>query len=533
MVNMGVKILDLDFKNLLNSFFLLFCFSVQILFQSANAFEWQIRPNFSLSEIYDDNLKLAQTGKQSGFVTEFSPGLTLRGVSPWSNVNLNYRLQGLYNRYNNDTVNLLNQLNMRALLQPVQNTFFIQTSSNISQQNPSINFLATDNIAGRGTSVQNENFSIAPYLTPHFGQYATGLIKFGFTDNFFNNTSSLQNSGLVNNPITNSTTILKQGGLSSGTYFNTDSWSFNYYSSDQRNAGGSDVRFENYVGNGRVYLDRQWNVFAQTGYENNFYQTFINTTTNHNNLKNGFFYTVGVQWKPSLWYSLEAGGGNNSYATLRYNPSENLNSFVTYRYTKVGLNLGSSWNGRLSYTTALSSWNLSYQQQTTTLQEILTSQEIGLKVDPSTGLLTIPYIINLGNLVNDVIILKNGAFNFSYRLGKSTYNASFYNTRRAFQLSGEMDTVYGVSGSWNWQIIPRLTYFLQPLWQTTHTSLNNSNTIDLFGVSMGVTRGVPINLGRPLLLNSTLELRHTQQSSSQSGLSYDENRATANFFVQF
>lgn len=550
MGNMGIKNNGLGLRKTLSPVCLLLLVGSTV--HPVYGFEWQTRLNLTMSEMFDDNLNLSSINKKSGFVTEVAPGVVINGQSPMSNFNLNYRLQGLYNGQGSDAVDVLHQLQMSSLYQPISNTFFIQTSSSISQQNRSNSLVATDNISGNGSRTETKTLSIIPYLTPHFGQYATGLLKGGYTGTYFDSSNSSPNSvqfnNSFNNPITNSETILKQAGLTSGTYFNVTNWGLNYSSQEQNNAGGGNTRFENYAANARYFLNRQFNLFAQTGYENNSYATQANTTGLNNNIKNGFTYTVGGQWRPSLWYSLEIGAGNNSHVTMQYNPSSNLTSTITYNYKNVGLNLGPSWDARLNYTTPMSNWGLNYHQDTATIQQILTSQGVfttdafgnPVPVTNLTGQFQSPlYLVNLPNLVNDVLIRKRADFNFSYNTGKSSYNANLYNERRSYQLNPELDTVYGVSGSWQWQFIPRLSFYLRPLWQSTQSSktsgsgLNPSGDNTLFQVSMGLTRGIPINLGRPMLLNTTLDLRHIEQMSGVATSEYIENRATANFFVQF
>ena len=504
------------------------CFSAG----QALAFQWQARPNLTMSEAFDDNLQLASVNKKSGFVSQVTPGLFLNGQSPWSNFNLNYRLQGFYNDQGSDAIDIYHQLQTNSLLQPIQNTLFIQSSSSISQQNITPGLLATDSVAGRRNMVTNENFNIAPYLTPHFGQVATGLLKFGYGRSFFNEPNTSSDSTQTSNLISNSQTIQKQAGLTSGAYFNVFSWNLNYSSQDQTQSGSPDVIFENYTANGRYFINRNYNVFLQTGYENNSYQTAGN-----NGVKNGFFYTGGMQWQPSLWYSMELGVGNNDHVTIRYNPSNNLNSFVTYRYNNVGLNLGSSWDAGLNYTTLRSRWGVTYHQDTTTVQQILASQNvfanngIGVGGGSQVGyLLSNPSLLNNNN---GALISRQANFNVSYMLGRTTLNASAYNTRRSYLLSQEQDTVYGLSGGLQWQVISRLNFYLQPLWQSTRSTLTELNS-SLYQVAMGLTRGIPINLGRPLMLNTTLDLRHIEETGSGiTTNNYIENRATANFFVQF
>jgi uncharacterized protein (PEP-CTERM system associated) len=533
MENMGIKKYDLGFSKVLNYVFLIFNVCITALYSCrAYGFEWQLRTNLTMQEIYDDNLGLSQTNQQAGFATQVTPGVILRGVSPSSNVSLNYSLQGLYNAQNSDAVQAFHQLNMNALLQPVQNTLYIQTSSSITQQNTGNNFIATDNIAGKGYMTQVENVNISPYLTPHFGQYATGLLKAGFTGNYYN-----VPAGFANDSLSNAQTILTQGALTSGTYFGLLSWGLNYSSSDQQNSIGQqqaysqgDVRFKSYSANTRYYLVRQFNVFAQAGEENNYYAT--QSATNQTSYKNGFYYTVGGQWKPSLWYSLEVGVGSNSHVLMQYNPSNNLTSSVTYNYTTVGVNLGSSWAANINYTHNMSHYGFVYTQSTATVQEILATQQVFFITNPQTGAQATPYIINLPGLVNDVFIVKHAALNASYNTGKSTFNASVFNDRRTDQVTQELDTIYGISGNWNWQIENRLNFYLTPTLQFASSNINTSNN-DLYEVTIGLTRGIPVYLGRPMLLNATVQGQHIKEISGTEGNSYTENRATVGFNVQF
>lgn len=425
--NMGNHKLRLDFAQRFNRHLLLLTSLAGVYAPAAFGFEWIARPNLSMSEMFDDNLNLSQTAKKAGAVTEITPGFYLKGQSPWSNVNLNYRLQGLYNAQADDAVTVNHQLQFSSTLQPVQNTLFLDTSATIAQQNASNSFIATDNISGRSTT-QNENFNISPYFTPHFGQYATGLLKGGYGRSFFDQSNSGGGSSSSTSTIGDSETISKQIGLTSGTYFNVLSWGLNYNGQNQQTSGtatnsGGDTRFESYAANGRYFINQNWNVFAQGGYENNHYQTISNS------VKNGFDYTGGVQWKPSNWYSIEGGIGNNSHATIQYNPSNNLTSHVTYNYKTVGLNLGSTWDAGLMYTTQMSRWNLGYTQQTMTTQQALNAlyaysskyNSLYEITDPNTAkILQDPNntqsflnafgansrLINAPKLVNDVLITK-------------------------------------------------------------------------------------------------------------------------------
>ena len=495
--------------------------------QKANALDWRVRPYLSMSEVFSDNLTLSDTAKQSGFVSEISPGFSLYGSSPWSNFNLNYRLQGLYNAGASDAFDVKHQLQMNSLYQVIRNTLFVQANSSISQQNVSNSFIATDNLSGNRGRTENKNFSISPYWTPHFGQYASGLFKVGYQSSSFDNSDSL--TGFVSD----SKTYSAQAGLSSGSKFSKVKWNLNYSLQENKRDLGGDVRFEQYSGDVRYYLTRKFNVFGQFGYENNDYLTLNNT------LNNGFFYTFGGRWSPSKWYSLEAGYGNNKFVTVRFNPSANLTSFITYRNKDVGLNTGNSWDANINYRAKQAVVNARYSQQTTTVQDILYQQFYlidpnAFSFDPTTGAITGISIINLPAFFNDVVVSKQADLTFGYQTGKSYYNLSLYNTRRTYELNPQQDDVFGASASWQWQFAPRLNFYLRPTWQST--SISNagvSSSNDRYDVALGLTRAIPINLGRPLMMNTGLEFRHISQMSDLSSNDYTENRATANFAVRF
>ncbi|WP_083385633.1 TIGR03016 family PEP-CTERM system-associated outer membrane protein [Methylomonas sp. LWB] len=518
------------------------------------ALEWRATPSMSISEIFSDNLNLSENAKKSGFVTDISPGISLFGSSALSSFNLNYRLQGLYNAQGSDSVDFNHQLQMSSRYQIIRNRLFVETSSSISQQNISNAFVATDNISGNGSRTEAKNFNISPYWTPRFGRFANGLFKVGYSRSSFDNGDSALVSPLVQNLISDSDSFFKEARLTSGSEFSSVTWGMNYSSREQNRNSGQDVRFEEYSGNARYYFNRKFNVFGQAGFSDNSYRTLA-----ANSINNGFFYTIGGRWSPSLWYSLEVGVGNNKHVTMTFNPSSNFSSAITYRNKDVGLNTGSSWDANLNYRVQRFSLGFSYSQDTTTLQQLLVEQGFFLRdasgnltgvtdlqdlisqgflaLDGSGNVIKGPnynnsqLVLNPFDLVDDVIVRKRASVNLAYQTGKSRFNATAFNERRSYELRVGEDSAYGISGGWQWSFVPRLSFYLQPSWQHSVGSAASNTRYD---VALGLTRSVPINLGRPLLMNTKLEFRHIEQNSDSSfGFDYTENRATANFAVRF
>lgn len=505
---------------------------------NASALDWRMTPFLSTSEIFSDNLNLAPDNSKSGFVTELAPGFNLYGNSVWGNFDMNYRLQGLYNAGGRDAIDVNHQLQMNSQYQLLRDRVFVDTSSSITQQNTSGAQIGTDNISGNGNRADTQSFSISPYWTPKFGQWANGLFRVGYSRISFDNASSDRDGPSVSRFISDSNTYSWQGGLSSGAKFDVVKWNLNYSHQEQQRANGNDVRFANYTADARYFINRTFNLLVLGGYDDN---QFGDT---NNNFKNGFSYEVGGQWKPSMWYSIEAAVGNNQHITVQANPSKQLSANVTFRNKEVGLNRGTSWDGALNYQSMQGSVQFHYFQETTTVQQLYTRQGVYMQ-DPNgsliqlndasgnianTDLLQQGFILfNPTGFVDDVIVRKRADLGFNYQLGKSTYNATIYNERRSYSLTASQDDVYGATANWNWQFAQRFSFYLRPLWQTTQGSFDSTR----YDVALGLTRSFPINLGRPSLLNTGIELRHIDQSSDNALGDYKENRATANFAVRF
>jgi hypothetical protein len=490
---------------------------------------WLVQPGVTVSEIFSDNLKLSPTRPESGFVSEVSPSVRVSGETARSRVNANYRLQGLYNAGGREAVSVNHQLLATGLLQAIPNTLFVNASSAISQQNSSNALVATDNIAGNFARLNSQSVAISPYWTPHFGRYANGLLKLGYShvsvDQLAGSPSPLLNPLLNTRVMSDANTVSKQAQLSNGRYFNHWQWSVDYSAEQQQRQSGQDVRFERYASNNRYALNRHWSLLAQGGYENNAF------TSLNSRIRNGFYYQVGAQWQPNYWLSLEALGGNNQQLGLRLTPSAFFSADLIYRYKSVGLNSGSSWEGTLRYQPGQSLWQLRYSEDTTTLQKLLQNQAETL--DPNRPQASQPdplgYAIRLPNVVDDVLVRQRGELSWQYTSGKSQYQATVYNERRSYSASAGHDQVNGISGRWQLQLAPRWSLYAQPLWQVADGIASQQRR----DIAVGVIHGLPISLLRPAPISAKLEFRHSSQQADRADFRFEENRLTASVFIPF
>ena len=499
--------------------------------QTSNAVNWSIIPTAQLQEIYSDNIRLSPKGSEKGaLVTELDPGVSVIGRTARTTLNLNYRMQNLYNAQGDGGLTINNQLQYNSSNVLVQNKLFLTSRSSISQQNINNTQIAVDNISGSGSRTTVSTFGLSPYWTPTFGHYANGRLGVNYDTV---NTGSASSSG----SISDSNTLGENIQINSGSKFSKLSWGLSFNNTESYRSGGNDVKFQNSSANIRPYINKNFSLFAQGGYSNN---SFVSTTTTNNN---GFFYTFGGKWTPSLHYSLEAGYGNNRFVTVYISPMQRFNWVTTFRDNSIGLNSGKTWQTALNYRTRRSNWVLTHDNDTTTTQELLAKLQI-FPINSTTGQSTQttngqPSQSPIGStsLTDEVIVRKRWNFSASFFTGKTTLSANAYNENRVFQVSGIHEKVRGINASWNWQFAQKTSIYLQPTWQETErdggfflngipqsSGPSKDHRYDIaIGLSQAITRKI----------SGRLEVRHIDQTSNLKTNDYQENRATATMFMRF
>jgi hypothetical protein len=467
------------------------------------AHNWRLTPSIQLQEIYSDNINLASADKaKSALVTSLSPAALIIWRVGKSSLNLRYTMQNLYNAQGNGDVTVFHQLQFNAYNVLSQNRLFVDSRSSIGQQNISNTRLASDNLSGRTTTVTT--FGISPTWLPHFGNYANGTVRVN-ADTF--------SSGV--NDISDSETVSEIVQLNSGSKFKRISWSAGFNNSQTYRSGGDDVNFQSSTVTLRTHLDKHFSVFVTGGHSANDYAT-------QDISPNGLFYTVGGRWTPSTHYWLEAGGGNNSYATLSISPMQRLSWLTTVRHNNIGLNSGTTWQTALNYRTRRSNWSLTHNNDTTTVQDSFL--ELNNRGSIVFGL----------SLTDQVVVRESWNLSASFYTGKSSISINAFNQDRTFQNSKDNITstehVRGVNALWNWQFARKTSAYLRPEWQQIerHDVQQNTQSQDnRYDFSVGLNQTITSRL------NGRIEFSHLNQTSDLPANDYQENRATANLFMRF
>lgn len=497
------------------------------------AANWTFSPNLLFQEIYSDNLGLAApgSGAVAGLASSVSPGFGVSRQSAFGNLNLNYRLQGVYNGAGDNAITAYNQLQFNANHTLVPNKFFLNASSSISQQNLSSTQVATDNVSSNNRTSVN-TFSLSPTWTPHFGNYAYGRIGGNFSS-FSTNNSSLTNNTTVSGAgsgISDAITYGENVQLNSGTAFKSIGWNLMFNNLETQQLSASNIRYQNATATIRDYLSKTVNFFVQGGYANNDLQSSLAGGS----ANNGVFYTVGAQWNPSRIYSFEVGGGNNSHVTFSFNPMRRLRWVTTFNDNAIGLNPGQTWQTALTYQARRATWSLTHNNSTTTTQALLL--EKGSVIYNTGPNQYVQFPILIPTLGNQVYLTQTWNLSVSFYMGKSNFMVGAFNQSRQSQNVGNnavnsnlTENVNGINASWNWQFTPKTSTYVVPRWQQI------SGQFSEYDVSVGLNRSFTSRI------NGRLEFRHINQSSSiatttatiPANGSFEENRATASLFVRF
>ncbi|MEI8208615.1 MAG: TIGR03016 family PEP-CTERM system-associated outer membrane protein [Methylococcales bacterium] len=510
---MGSMVISSRFKKIV-----LFLVRIHLVFfiyeHALYAKNWLILPSFTSSEIYTDNYLLSNQ-KKGAFISEFSPGLSITNKTNRLNVNLNYKLQDLYNE-SQDKFNMYHKLQFNSTYK-ASNFFNIDSRASSNQVNINSNAISSDNITGAGNIAKTNSYGVSPYWTPNFNGYALGNFRVNYDAVNTSDTTVMSN-------MTKTDEIVS---LSSGSRFSTGTWNVNYNNSDEiRNVGGN-VKYQNASLNLQEIINRKVKLFSSVGYANNVFETVTDSS------KNGVYYTVGGIWAPSWRTSLEMGYGNNSHVTLNVMPIRNLQMATTFRNNKIGTNTGNVWQARVNYQAQRSIVNVNYAEDTTTTQAAILNLPVFNTVNAFNEAVYDPTAnstaIDFAGLSNEVYVRKRADSSYNFRTSKSFFSFKAYNERRIYQLSNNNQFVIGMSSAWNWMFSLNKSIYITPNWQET-TSFN-PNTIKQ--IRFGFSERLPLHTIRNGSINLLMEYGYTNQNSNSINSNYDENRLTASAMFLF
>ena len=300
------------------------------------------RPTLTVSETYTDNVRLGGgligTGagglglggsRASGgdFITQINPGLTLIGEGRRYEVNANYVMNNLIFAKNSGLTRIRHMLNATGTTEVLKDLLFIDGNARILQQNVSLSGPQTaNNIFATGNRANLQIYSVSPYLRHRFKGFATAEARY---------TRGYVKSGF--NGFRNSRRDTYSFNINSGNTFRKFVWGLNYDNNRIHiNRTGSTITLLRYTGNLRYNITSRFGLTGTGGYERN---SFVSIRGRNDSP----IWMVGFVWEPNKRTDLQFSAGQRFF--------------------------GDTYSAIANYRTRMTSWQLLYREDITTLNQ--------------------------------------------------------------------------------------------------------------------------------------------------------------------
>ena len=126
---------------------------------------WTIVPRVSLTGTVSDNINLSSTDKESGLISQLTPGVRIDAQTARLKMYLDYALSGLRYSTGNSSNNAQNALNAFGTLEAIDNWLFLDFSGQISQQiiNP-FGQQSPSNVYDNKNTTETSTYRLSPYI---------------------------------------------------------------------------------------------------------------------------------------------------------------------------------------------------------------------------------------------------------------------------------------------------------------------------------------------------------------------------------
>ena len=305
--------------------------------EASTARAWTIVPRVGLTETLTDNINLTATNKQSGLISEVSPGIRIDARTSRLKMFLDYQLSGIFYSTGNNGNQTQSALNTFGTLEAIDNWLFLDFSGQISQQ--LINQFgqqSASNVYDTGNTTQTSTYALSPYIRGQLGGSADYLLRYN---------TSYTNSG--SNDISDVTLSQWLGQIRGNTTFQNLNWAID---GSQQNTNYSQVGLlpkrdyeDSRIRALLIYkLFPEFRLSGSGGWESTNYES-------RNNESRGT-YGAGFDWTPTertqasgFWEQRFFGTGHNillshrfPLSAIRYTDTRDV-SLISDQSTTTGL----------------------------------------------------------------------------------------------------------------------------------------------------------------------------------------------------
>jgi uncharacterized protein (PEP-CTERM system associated) len=448
----------------------------------AQAVKWRFKPRITVSETYSSNINLQpDETSEHDFVTDISPGLSLRGESRRLFLDVFYNFQYLNYARNTSSDRINHQLRLAGTGELLEDLFFLDLRGTIRQENiNSRGTLADSTISVTDNTTDVYTFAISPYFKHRFGSFMDGEARFTY--------DKVVRSSLNNDSEGGSVFI---EGVS-GSQFQRLPWNIYYSLIEQRPERTGNSRFQRVDSTFRYRFTRKYALIFGGGYEDN-RLTFPQRSTSDVTWK------VGLSLTPTPRTVLEGGVEDRFFGLAPY--------------VKI--------NHRSRHTVLF----VNYNEDVTTTDRLTVDRDfIPLTdafgdpiLDPDTGEITqIP--IDTPSQINQVLVRRHFDGGVAVKGLRTTAELKVFNDNRLFEISPDED-VYGVIATANRNLSRATNARVWGRWTRLEYEDITPNR-DRWEIGTGLNR----NFSRDF--SGGIDARYIIQDSQDPNQKYDEVRVT-------
>lgn len=490
----------------------------------SHAVDWKITPTLDVSETYTDNVRLASSGaSRSDFITQVSPGISFARSGPRLNATISYMMQNRAYAHADSQIRTSHQLSANGTAELIDNFFFVDGKAGLSQQNISLfGPQSTDNTNITGNRASVATYSISPYVRHRFDSIASADLRYTH-DEVRTRVGGLSNSK-------GDSTLFN---LTSGQAFRRLGWGLHYAKRTTGYSSNNSLNYETESASGdlRLEITPRFSLIGTKGREKS---SYISTSSR----PQGNFWTAGFSWSPTNRTSVTATIGERFFGRTH--------SFMASHRTR---NTVWSINYNQDITSTRSQFLIPATINTASFLDHLWSSSIPDPVvrqeiiDAFIRMTGLPSSLadNINYLTNRVFLQKQLQASVALNSAKSTLVLSGFSTRREAQTAQALDSLLlgssnlslndstkglGANAVWSWRLSPR-TNFNARVGYTRNRSLATGVTSNYRTLGLGLTKQF-----RPKV-NGSIDLRHNQADSNQSGSNYRESAITAKLHMTF
>ena len=435
-----------------------------------HAAKWDVSKSVSLNEVYTDNVRLANSGKESDFITQVTPSISVNGKGARASVNFSGSLR--YDMGGRNSGSITPHLRGKANTELVRDHFFVDATASITQNaiDP-YGDIAVDNINKTGNVTTSYQFSVSPYYKIRIKDVGDLNVRYRYT-----NTSHSEG------PASNS------GKSQLSADFNVDSksskftWGVRTDASSSSNSGSSNSNLSSTNVMWGYQFNRRWQINGSLGRDWNDYRSTRSSVS-------GFRWTLNTNWTPNPRTFLKIGYGG------RYFGSTPTLDF-TYKSRRSSIKLG--------YSRIVTDAN---------------SQLDALAIDPVTG-----QVFPVALLVNDIYIDERFTGSYVLQGRRTTLTLSGTQSKQIYENSPQNSELTKLGLRLDRTISGKVSANVGVNWYQQDRSANTS--AQTWQGHLGLT----VKLGRKTSMN--VGYSYNKRDDDVPANSYEENRANIGLSMQ-